>query len=90
MEANGQRAGAERDKLGSICAWSIVSRAGGETLATGTVPPVFVQPLLTGGAGFEAALTTAVGTQAAGVLASAFLATTLNRIVLPTSRPLTM
>ena len=74
--------------LGLICVWSIISRAGGVTLATGRVPPVLAQPLETGGGGFVAAVTTAVGTEDAKLLPSAFFACTLKRIVLPTSTAL--
>ena len=56
--------------------------------ATGTVPPSFVQPFVTGGGGVVAAVTTAVGTDEAKCLPSAFTACTLNRMVLPTSTPL--
>ena len=53
--------------------------------AIGTVPPLLAHPFVTGGGGVVAASTTAVGTEDANVLPSAFFALTLNRIVFPTS-----
>ena len=62
------------------------SRAGGEMLET-AFESIFLlgQPLLAGGGVDEAALITAVGADEANVDPPAFLASTLNRIVLPTS-----
>src|SRR4051812_24337116 len=78
--------------LGDTCAWSTRSRAGEETCATRMLPLLALpQPLATGGvgvgagAGASAAFITAVGTDVAVVLPSAFVAVTRNRIVFPTS-----
>jgi hypothetical protein len=73
--------------LGLICVWSIVSRAGEETLVTGIVAPDAAQPFVAGGAGLVAAVMTALGTEVSEALPSAFFAWTLNRIVFPTSTP---
>ena len=74
--------------LGLTCVWSIVRRAGGETPATGTVPPVFEQPFEAGGGGFVAAVTTAVGTDVAELVPVESLAATRTRMVLPASTAL--
>src|SRR3954449_6148586 len=76
--------------LGETCAWSTRRRAGEETCAIRMLPLLALpQPLAAGGvgagAGVSAALMTAVGTDVAVVLPSAFVAVTRKRIVLPTS-----
>ncbi len=85
VEASADRAGAEGERARAGLGLAIERRAGGETPATGTVPPVFEQPFETGGVGFVAAVMTAVGTEDAKTLPSAFFACTLNRRVFPTS-----
>ena len=73
--------------LGETCAWSTSSRAGGEMSAIAIVPlTTFPQPF--DGGGEAAALTTAVGTDVADLVPSAFLALTTTRSVLPASTAL--
>ena len=71
--------------LGLTLKRSMFSRAGELTWAIGAVPLPAGHPVVGFTGGFVAAVTTAVGTDEAKLLPSAFVACTLKRIVFPTS-----